>query len=165
MKRYNLSSGLAAAVSVLASLSPSAGWADQVIMKNGDRVTGSVVKQDGKSITIKTDNFGVVTAPWEQVVSIQSDKPVHVVLQDGRTLQGTLATADGKVGVTTPNARVEVMPGAVTAIRDADEQRAYERLLKPGLLQLWSSGGSVGLAGANGNAKTLTFTTAFNAAG
>jgi hypothetical protein len=59
---------------------------------------------------------------------------------------------------------VDVPPGAVTAIRDADEQKEYERLLKPGLLQLWSGGGSVGLAGANGNARTLTFTTSVNAA-
>jgi len=28
--------------------------------------------------------------------------------------------------------------GEVAAIRDAGEQKAYERLLNPGLLQLWS---------------------------
>ena len=50
-------------------------------------------------------------------------------------------------------------------MRNADEQKAYERLLRPGLSELWSGGGSVGLAGANGNAKTLTFTTAFTPLG
>jgi putative salt-induced outer membrane protein YdiY len=59
---------------------------------------------------------------------------------------------------------VDVSPGEVTAIRNPDEQKAYERLLHPGLLQLWAGGGSLGWAGTNGNAKTLTFTTAFNAA-
>jgi hypothetical protein len=48
----------------------STAWADQVVMKNGDRVTGTIVKQDGKTITIKTDNFGVVTAPWDKVASL-----------------------------------------------------------------------------------------------
>jgi putative salt-induced outer membrane protein YdiY len=138
--------------------------ADQVVMKNGDRVTGSIVKQDGKSITIKTDVFGVVTAPWDQVVSIQSEKPVHVVLQDGRTIEGALSTSDGRVRVAASGAPVDVAPAAVTAIRNADEQKAYERMLRPGLLQLWSGSGSVGMAGANGNAKTLTFTTGFTAA-
>ena len=29
--------------------------ADQVVLKNGDRVTGAVVKKDGKNLTVKTD--------------------------------------------------------------------------------------------------------------
>jgi hypothetical protein len=61
-------------------------------MKNGDRVTGSIVKKDGKNLTIKTDQFGVVTASWDQVVSVNADKPVNVVLPNGRTVQGTIAT-------------------------------------------------------------------------
>jgi len=79
----------------------------QVVMKNGDRVTGSVVKQDGKTITIKTENFGVVGAPWDQVVSIQSDQPVTVVLKDGKSLQGSLSTVDGKMVVTGLGAKLE----------------------------------------------------------
>ncbi len=39
-------------------------------MKNGDRVTGSIVKKDGKNLTIKTEQFGVVTTSWDQVVSV-----------------------------------------------------------------------------------------------
>jgi len=139
-------------------------WADQVVMKNGDRVTGTIIKQDGKTITIKTDNFGVVTAPWDKVASLTSDQPVNVVLKDGKTMVGTMAPSEGKVGITTKDTKVEVSPDEVTAIRNADEQKAYERLLSPGLLQLWSGSGSVGWAGTEGNAQTLTFTTAFNAA-
>ena len=59
---------------------------------------------------------------------------------------------------------MDVSPGEVATIRDADEQKAYERLLSPGLLELWAGGGSVGFAGTDGNAKTSTFTTAWNAA-
>ena len=142
----------------------TAAWADQVVMKNGDRVTGAIVKQDGKTITVKTDNFGIVTAPWDKVASIQSDQPVNVVLKDGKTLLGTVAPSDGKVEITTKDTKADVSPGEVAAIRDAGEQKAYERLLNPGLLQLWSGGGSVGFAGTDGNAKTSTFTTAFTAA-
>jgi hypothetical protein len=153
-----------AGVAVFASLLASAAWADQVVMKNGDRVTGAIVKQDGKTITIKSDNFGVVTAPWDQVVSVQSDKPVNVVLKDGKTVLGTLESSNGKVQVATKDARLELAPGDVAGLRNADEQAAYERLLHPGLLQLWSGSGSLGWAGANGNSKTLTFTTAAHAA-
>jgi small nuclear ribonucleoprotein (snRNP)-like protein len=159
MKFYHLP-GLVASAGLLLSTA----WADEVVMKNGDRVTGTIIKQDGKTITVKTDNFGIVTAPWDKVASLKSDQPVNVVLKDGKTLVGTVAPSEGKLEIAAKDTKVDVSPGEVAAIRDADEQKAYERLLNPGLLQLWSGGGSVGFAGTDGNAKTLTFTTAFNAA-
>ena len=159
MKCHNL-----AWLAVSAGLLLSTAWADEVVMKNGDRVAGVIIKQDGKTITVKTDNFGIVTAPWDKVASLKSDQPVHVVLKDGKTLVGTVAPSDGKVEIATKDTKVDVSLGEVAAIRDAGEQKAYERLLNPGLLQLWSGGGSAGFAGTNGNAQTSTFTTTINAA-
>jgi putative salt-induced outer membrane protein YdiY len=134
------------------------------VLKNGDRVTGSIIKKDGKSLTMKADQFGVVTFAWDQVESVKVDQPVNVVLQDGKTVLGTLATADGKVEVAAKDAKLSVPPGDITAIRDAGEQRAFERLQKPGWTDLWAGTASVGFAGTSGNAKTLTFTTGVNAA-
>ncbi len=138
--------------------------ADQVVLKDGDRISGSIVKQDGKTITIKTDKLGTVSAPWDQVASVTSDKPVNVVLPDGRTVQGPLATAGGTLRVATASGPVEVPLADVKTLRNADEQKAYERLLKPNLLELWTAAGSLGFAGASGNAHTLTFTTSASAA-
>ncbi|MGO9096884.1 MAG: YdiY family protein [Bryobacteraceae bacterium] len=164
MRQHGFHKAPLAGAAVLACLWLSGAWAGQVVMKNGDRVTGSVIKQDGKTITIKTENFGVVSAPWDQVVSIQSDQPVTVVLKDGKSLQGSLSTVDGKVVVTGQSAKLEAAPAEVTTMRNADEQKAYERMLAPGLLELWTGSGTVGLAGAAGNAETLTFTTGLTAA-
>jgi len=147
----------------LACLLLNAAWADQVTLKNGDRVTGTIVKKDDKNITIKTDQFGVVTAAWDQVESIKSGEPVTVVLQDGKTVQGTLGTTNGKVDVATPSATLSVAPAQITAIRGAEEQQAYERLQNPGWGQLWAGTASLGLAGTSGNARTLTFTAGVNA--
>jgi putative salt-induced outer membrane protein YdiY len=157
------------AVRLLSFVAPAglflgAAWADQVVMKNGDRITGTIVKQDGKTITVKTAHFGVVTAPWDQVASIQSDQPVNVVLKDGTALVGRVTPSEGKEQITTADTKLDVSPADFAAIRDPDEQKAYERFLHPGLLQLWSGSGSLGWAGTNGNAKTLTFTTSANAA-
>ena len=139
-------------------------WADQVVMKNGDRVTGSIIKKDSKTITIKTDQFGIVTTSWDQVAEVMAEKPVNVVLQDGRTVQGTLATTNGKVEVATKDTKLSLAPEEVTIIRNGDEQKAYERLQKPNWLDLWAGTGGVGFAGTSGNAKTSTFTTGVNAA-
>jgi putative salt-induced outer membrane protein YdiY len=151
-------------LAILGAFSLRIVFADQVMFKNGDRVTGAIVKKDAKTITIKTDHFGVVSAAWDQVLSVTSDKPVNVVLQDGRALRGTLTTANGRVQVAADNARVTVAPAEITALRDADEQRAYERLLSPGLGDLWAGTGTLGFAGTAGNARTLTFTVGVNAA-
>ncbi len=159
MRKIFLCAGLASA-----SLFLIPARADQVVMKNGDRVTGSIIKQDGKTITIKSANFGVITAPWDQVVSVQSDQPINVVLKDGKAVVGTLAPSDGRVEITTKTTKLDVAPGEVVSMRNAEEEQAYERMLAPSLLQLWSGTASLGWAGTNGNAKTLTFTTAANAA-
>lgn len=151
-------------LSSLAWLSVSAAWADQVVLKNGDRVTGNIIKKDGKNLTIKTDQFGVVTTSWDQVVSIQADKPINVVLPDGRTVQGTVATANGKLEVATKDTKLSVDPAEVATIRNDDEQKAFERLQKPRWGELWAGTGSLGFAGTSGNARTLVFTTAINAA-
>lgn len=127
-------------IATLACFALSTAYGDQVVLKNGDRVTGTIVKKDAKTVTIKSDHFGVVATAWDQVASITADKPVNVVLQDGRALRGTLATVDGKVEVNAANSRVSVAPAEITALRDTDEQRAYERLQKPGG---WTSGPAV----------------------
>jgi small nuclear ribonucleoprotein (snRNP)-like protein len=147
---------------LVAFVSPSV-WADQVLLKNGDRITGSVVKKDGKDLTIKTDQFGAIVVAWDQVESITAEKPLTIVLKDGRTYQGTLTTSDGKITVTTSETRVTVSSSDVTALRNADEEKAYHRLLHPGLGELWAGTGTVGFAGTAGNSETLTYTTGFTA--
>ena len=137
--------------------------ADQIEMKNGDRVTGSIVKKDAKTLTIKTVHFGVVTLPWDQVASVTADKPLHVVLADGKTVQGSLATMDGKVVVAAGGTKQTVAPGEIAVLRDDAEQKAYLRMLKPRWADVWVINANIGIAGTSGNAKTATFTTPVNA--
>ena len=138
-------------------------WADQVNLKNGDRITGKVVKKDGAALTFKSDVFGVIAIPWDQVTQLVSDEQLTVVLPDGKMVQGKLATADNKLVVTTATARESVALGETPAIRNADEQRAWERLQNPGLFQLWSGFVDFGASLARGNAETTTMTTGLNA--
>lgn len=140
-------------------LSNATAWADQVAMKNGDRVTGEIIKKDGESLQIKSAHFGTITLPWAEVESVNAEKPLNVVLLDGETLKATLTTTDGKVAVQAPGATQTVPPAEVVALRDDAEQAKYERFLHPGLLDLWTITGGLNLAGAKGNAETLTMTT------
>lgn len=135
-------------------------WADQITLKNGDRVTGAIVKKDGATLTVKSALMGEVTMPWDQVAEIKSDAALNVVLPSG-TVQTTVATVDGKLQL---QGQRTVPLGDVVALRNGDEQRAYERLEHPGWGDLWTGTATLGFAGTSGNARTLTFSTGVNAA-
>lgn len=143
------------------ALIAAAAWADQITLKNGDRITGEIIKKDGGTLTIKSPYMGTITMPWDQVSEIKSDTPLTVVLPGG-TAQGTVATSDGKLQL---QGQPQAAPlSDVIALRGAEEQRAYEQLLHPGWTRLWAGSASLGFAGTSGNARTLTLTTGVNAA-
>ena len=136
-------------------------YADQITLKNGDRVTGQIVKKDGATLTIKSAFMGTITVPWDQISDVKADNPITVVLPSG-TVQGTVTTSAGRIQV---SGRPESVPLAeVVALRNADEQKSFDRLLHPGWTELWAGRATVGFAGTAGNARTVTFTTGVNAA-
>jgi len=144
-------------------------WGDQITLKNGDRVTGSIVKKEDKNLTIKTDLMGTVTVPWDQVTDIKTGETLNVVLSGQTTVppavtKATISATNGQVTVSpAQGAPVTVAPERIEAIRNAVEEQSYERMLRPGLLELWTGTATVGLAGTAGNARTSTFSTGINA--
>jgi len=138
-------------------------WADQVNLKNGDRVTGKIQKKDGANLIIKSDLFGLATIPWDAVTQVTSDEPLTVVLPDGKSVQGKIAVENQKLQVATPAAPESVELSQVGAIRNADEQKEWERRQHPGLLALWTGYADLGISLARGNADTTNVTTAMNA--
>jgi putative salt-induced outer membrane protein YdiY len=144
-------------------------WADQITLKNGDRVTGSIVKKEGKNLTIKSDLMGTVTVPWADVTDIQAGETLNVVLSGQKeeppaVTKATISSANGQVTLSGGQAGpVTVAPERIETIRNAVEEQSYERMLRPGLLELWTGTLSVGLAGTAGNARTSTFTTGLTA--
>jgi putative salt-induced outer membrane protein YdiY len=161
------SMGINAAMLVV--LAAGMAWADQITLKNGDRVTGAIVKKEGNNLTVKSDLMGVITIPWDQVADIKSNEALNVVLA-GQTaptpavVKATISSANGQITLSGgQSAPQTVAPAGIAIIRDNAEEGAYERLLHPGLLQLWSGTATVGLAGTAGNAVTSTFTTGVTA--
>ncbi|HXN49300.1 MAG TPA: DUF481 domain-containing protein [Bryobacteraceae bacterium] len=137
--------------------------ADQVTLKNGDRITGQIVKKEGDKLTVKSELMGEVTIPWAAVTSITSSEPLVVVLPGGKPVSGALSTSDGKLQVATSSGNETAPLADVSAVRNADEQKQWERLQHPRLLELWAGYVDLGLSLTRGNAETSTFTTTFNA--
>ncbi len=138
--------------------------ADQVTLKNGDRLTGTVVKSDGKTLVIHTDAAGDVTLKLDAIQDIKSDAELHVSLKDGKTAVGPVTTMDGKIAIATKaSGTVEAAKDDVTLIRNDAEEQAYEKSLHPGLMHGWNGGANVGFSVARGNSQTENLALAFNA--
>jgi putative salt-induced outer membrane protein YdiY len=86
-----------------------------------------------------------------------------VVLPDGKSVLGKVGTTENKLEVASQTAKESVALPEVSAIRNADEQKLYERLQHPGLLNLWAGHADLGVSLARGNADTTTITSALTA--
>lgn len=135
----------------LASQTP----ADQITLKNGDRVTGKIVKSDGSKLLVTTDLLGDVSVDLASVTNITTDQPIYVTLEDGRTVSGTMTASANKVELRAANANVvSVDRSAIKVIRSEAEHVAYQGSLNPGWLEGWSGGADIGFALTSGNSDT-----------
>ncbi|MBN1422101.1 MAG: DUF481 domain-containing protein [Planctomycetes bacterium] len=62
--------------------------ADQVVLQNGDRITGEVVKLDGKTVEMKAEGGAAHTIPRDQIATIATENEMVIGLPDGRLVNG-----------------------------------------------------------------------------
>lgn len=153
MRFYLLTAVLSAGLLSLPAL------AGQITLKNGDRLSGTVVKSDGKNLVFKSDLAGMVTIPWDAVTAITSSEALNVGLRDGQVAVGPVDTVDQSIVVNTKDAgKLTASKSAIIFIRSKEEQDAYdaeiERYRHPRLTDLWTGFLDLGLAAAQGNART-----------
>jgi len=135
--------------------------ADQVSLKNGDRLTGTIVQSDGKSLVLHTEYAGDLTLKWDAVKGIESSESLHVELQNGKTAVGPVSTSDGMVKIATSSGEVAAPVGSVKAL---SQQAAYEKLENGSLLSGWKGGVNAGFSFTGGNSQTTNLAIGFLAA-
>jgi len=142
----------------------ASGFADQITLKNGDHLTGTVVKSDGKTLVLHTEFAGDVTIQFAAITQITTEKQLHITTSAKKTVVGPVTGSNGKLEVATKSeGTVEVPAGSVVLIRNDAEQAAYEKSVNPGLLHGWTGGANVGFSLARGNSETSNLALAFNA--
>jgi putative salt-induced outer membrane protein len=137
----------------------SAAVADQVTLKNGDRITGTIVLGDGKTLTIKSEFDGDVNIQWDAVVGIESTQNLTFTLKDAKRYSGKVTTVDGKFVVA---GGAPLTKDTIAAIRNDDQQKAFdlgvERMTHPKFTYFWGGVFDTGLALTRGNSSTASFT-------
>lgn len=151
-------------------LVPAPAHADGVVLKNGDRLTGTVTQLAGGKLTIHTDYAGDVVISFDQVTSVKVDKPVVVSVENKigkkveiRKMEVTGIDRAGTDYTVTTASGFEPVPAAkLTTIRTVASQQAYEASLHPGWLHDWNGVANVSFALARGNSDTTTLGTGVN---
>ena len=136
--------------------------ADQVSLKNGDRLTGTITSSDAKTLVLKTEAAGEVTIQWSAIDAITSTQSLHVGLTGGQMVVGPVTTKGGQIVVATQTAGVVSAPmTAIQLIRSDAAQASYdaamERLQHPHLGDFWSGTLDTGLSLTRGNSATLSY--------
>jgi putative salt-induced outer membrane protein YdiY len=115
-------------------------FADQITLKNGDHLTGTIEKSDGKALVIKTDYAGEVTVKFDAIQSIDSTGDLNVSLSDGKNVVGPVSTSGENVVVATKSSGpVQAPKASITTLRSPAEEAAYQKSLYPGFREGWNS--------------------------
>jgi putative salt-induced outer membrane protein len=139
-------------------------FGDQVTLKNGDRLTGSITKSDGKTVVLKTDYAGDITVKFDAIQDITTTGDLNVGLTGGKTVVGPVSTSgDNLIVATKAGGNVEASRASIAVMRNPAEQAAYEKSLHPGLLDGWTGGINTGFALTRGNSETKNLNIAFQA--
>ena len=139
-------------------------WADQIVLKNGDRLTGTILRSDQKSLVIKTEFAGEVTVQWAAIQDLSTTEAMHVATKQGQKMVGQVKTEDGKIEVaTSTSGTVPVEKDAVQYIRNDQEEATAQRTEHPTWAQAWTGSGSVSFALTRGNSETKNLALAFTA--
>ena len=90
--RTCLKCGILAGLSVF--LFVSMANAAELLMKNGDRLNGTVVSMSLGKLVFKTSYAGEITIKWDQVEKLTTEKPFKAYLRNEDTLIGKIETTE-----------------------------------------------------------------------
>jgi putative salt-induced outer membrane protein YdiY len=72
--------------------------ADEVVLDNGDRITGKIVRKETDVLVVSTKYAGDLNIAWGNIRRVTTDAPITMYFEDGNRLVGTLTSEeDGTV--------------------------------------------------------------------
>ncbi len=132
-------------------------YADTVVLKNGDRLTGTAVKLEGGKLTFKTAYADAIAIAWDQVTSLTVSQALVLPTAKGQLSITSVERSEAGLMVATATGTSTLEAAAVTVLRSPADQKAYEDSLHPNWAHAWAGAVNVSLALARGNSDTATF--------
>ena len=71
---------------ILISIKPQS-FADEILLKNGDRISGKTIRMVKGKLTVKTGYADEIKVDWDQVFWLKADTQLYVVFLDGTSIK------------------------------------------------------------------------------
>jgi putative salt-induced outer membrane protein YdiY len=130
----------------------STAHADSLQLKNGDRLTGKIIRKDDNTVVLKTSYAGEVKVNWSDVTQAQTDKPLRVMLSDDSIVNATLLNADTGTVKFKSDDMIESVPIALSKVKYINPSPEVS-----GQGVALSGHVNIGLISASGNSRTKSF--------
>lgn len=124
--------------------------ADEVLFKNGDRLSGTIETYDGAKLTINSAVAGKVSVELKDVKTFVTDHPIDLTLSDGTTVRGQVSGG--------PDGQISLVPTAGAA-----RTVPLANVTKINLPVKWTGNIVMGGLIARGNTNTDSFNAAAHA--
>jgi len=119
-----LKGGMSAVLTILSVfLFAGPAGADELVMKNGDHLKGSVVSMSLGKLVFKTSYAGDITIKWEEVATLTTEKPVEAYLRDEETLIGKIRTGENGVLILEPADGSPPVPVQLAQVKTLERPR------------------------------------------
>lgn len=94
-----------------------AAHADELIMKNGDRLQGTVVLMEFGKMEFKTSYAGTITIKWEEIASLTTEEAFDAYLRDDKELVGRVTTNEEGALTLEPAKGAPSIPVAMSEVK------------------------------------------------
>jgi putative salt-induced outer membrane protein YdiY len=126
-------------------------YGDEIQLKNGDRLTGKIIKLVDGKLVIKSDAAGEVTVNLSNIQTLSSDEPIIVNLKDGTSLKQKISSSEAGRFAIAGDETVQAQEFAVTDIVSINPP-----------IPKWKGTISAGITSTHGNTKTESITGSAN---
>jgi len=139
--------------------------AEEIHLKDGNRVTGAFERLLGGNVVVKTDSLGTLTIPVANVESFTSSTSMFVILKDGKTEEGVFSLKAGvwqlqsAAGVTTTLPAGEVLAVYPAKVYEKENPKAPRKAW-----QDWKGQGSLGYVLQQSSQHSRSLSINFNSA-
>lgn len=105
--------------------------ADFVTVKNGDTLNGEIQGLEKGKLAFKTSYAGTVNIAWDQVVALESVKPLEIEVSNGKRIRGIIEPNENQLAITNEDVTTDVKTIEVVGMipmEDGDPPGFWERL-------------------------------------
>lgn len=129
-------------------------FADQITLKNGDRLSGKIIKQDDEKIILQTEFAGVITIAKTNIEKIIADAAFTKEVEE---------KTNGEVEVkkTEPVSAEQIEEKSAEKVEEKTENDTTatpSAKRQMGITEGWDGAANIGFSLTSGNADTATFT-------